>query len=133
VKRRAAARLVRRSLPEDPDVAHDVAVALVVEMESKREEEMKRQREGELAELAAGKVSAVAKVQSMRKLQVWGWRQKVQSQQVWVEWVRKFLQGWAWGLERQQSRQLALRGLSGVYLFRAVCVFIGIKRYQAPF
>ena len=121
VKRRAAARLVRRSLPEDSDVA----VALVVEMESKREEEMKRRREGEIAELAAGKVSAAAKVQSMRKLQVWEWRQKVQSQQV---WVRRFLQGWAWGWERQQGRQRTLRGISEVYLFRAVCVFIGIKR-----
>ena len=79
VKRRVAAKSVRRSLTEDPDVA----VSLVVEMESKREEELKRRREAELAEVAAAKMSA-ANVQSMRKLQVWEWRQHVQSQQVWV-------------------------------------------------
>ena len=60
VKRRVAAKSVR-SLTEDPDVA----VSLVVEMESKREEELKRRREAELAEVAAAKMSA-ANVQSMR-------------------------------------------------------------------
>jgi hypothetical protein len=120
VKRRAAARLVRRSLPEDSDVA----VALVVEMESKREEEMKRRRETEVAEVAAAKMTA-ANVQSMRKLQVWEWRQHVQSQKV---WVRRFFLGWAWGWERQQGRQRRLRGINEVRLFRAACVFIGLKR-----
>ena len=46
VERRAAAKSVRRSLPEDPDIA----VSLVVEMESKREEATKRRCEAELAE-----------------------------------------------------------------------------------
>ena len=87
MKRRAAARLVRRGLPEDPDAA----VALVVEMEFKGGEELRRWRE---AELVAAKMSAAAKVQSMRKVQVWEWRQKMQSQQV-SRWVRRFFQGWA--------------------------------------
>ena len=99
MKRRVAAKFVR-SLTEDPDVA----VSLVVEMESKREEELKRRREAELAEVAAAKMSA-ANVQSMRKLQVWEWRQHVQSQQV---WVRRFFLGWAWGWERQRGRQRRL-------------------------
>ena len=119
VKRRVAAKSVR-SLTEDPDVA----VSLVVEMESKREEELKRRREAELAEVAAAKMSA-ANVQSMRKLQVWEWRQHVQSQKV---WVRRFFLGWAWGWERQQGRQRRLRGINEVRLFRAACVFIGLKR-----
>ena len=120
VERRAAVKSVRRSLPEDPNVA----VSLVVEMESQREEATKRRCEAELAEVSAAKMSA-ANVQSMRKLQVWEWRQRMQSQQV---WVRRFFQGWAWGWERQRGRQRRLRGINEVRLFRAACVFIGLKR-----
>ena len=54
VKRRVAAKCVRRSLTEDPDVA----VSLVVGMESKREEELKWRREAELIEVAAAQMSA---------------------------------------------------------------------------
>jgi hypothetical protein len=118
VERRAAVKSVRRSLPEDPNVA----VSLVVEMESQREEATKRRCEAELAEVSAAKMSA-ANVQSMRKLQVWEWRQHMQSQQ-----VRIFFQGWAWGWERQRGRQRRLRGINEVRLFRAACVFIGLKR-----
>ena len=114
VERRVAAKSVRRSLLEDPDVA----ISLVVEMESKREEAMKRRCEVELAEVAASKIPA-ANVQSMRKLQVWEWRQHMQSQQV---WVRRFFSGWARGWERQRGRQRRLRGTNEVKLFRAVCV-----------
>ena len=121
-KKRAATKAVRRSLPEDPDVA----VALVVETELEREEAMRRRCEVEQAELAAGKMAAAKaqsvrnalvedsneshsaeqlpvvdgsvsqqhRLQSLRKIQLWAWRRRVQDN---MDQIKLCFQKWVAG------------------------------------
>ena len=122
VKRRAAAKAVWRSLPEDPDAA----VALVVELGLRQEEESRRRCNAEMAEVAARKLAAVKmqsmrevrfegsdesggaeqlpvvdesesqqhRLQSLRKIQRWAWRQQVQ---VHMDVIRRCFQKWVGG------------------------------------
>ena len=169
-KKRAATKAVRRSLPEDPDVA----VALVVETELEREEAMRRRCEVEQAELAAGKIAAAKaqsvrnalvedsneshsaeqlpvvdgsvsqqhRLQSLRKIQLWAWRRRVQDNmdqiklcfQKWVAgglagcFIRKYTR--RLGKDECHAVQVAAARHSAATVLRTVLLYRAVKVAQ---
>jgi len=169
-KKRAATKAVRRSLPEDPDVA----VALVVETELEREEAMRRRCEVEQAELAAGKIAAAKaqsvrnalvedsneshsaeqlpvvdgsvsqqhRLQSLRKIQLWAWRRRVQDN---MDQIKLCFQKWVAGglagcfirkytrrLEKDECHavQVAAARHSAATVLRTVLLYRAVKVAQ---